>query len=442
MAKKAPVTEQGILDDVVSYLAEDRQIIYEDANFWVYRYGAFWLLPEADFRRAVMSRFPTLPFTIIRSVVERARTQLTPSMGARFFTPKPVVVFTDCTIEVSAEGLRARSHSPEDRARFRFTFPCPFEIPTEFGPVPPEKLEWREGAETGPEGGYARLLATLGEGNAAFEEFGGAVVLGLATKFKKALYLVGPKDAGKSQIGIFLRTLLSPPALDANRWIACVPPADMADKFRPADLASAILNLVDDKDRDVILTGAAKTAIAGGEFTASRKWGHPFTFRPRAGWLIIANEPPRTDDPALQERFLVVECKATYEKPVHDFGELVAITEARYAAGRLLMGAVRLLRDGYTVTESMREAAEDARIQSDANAMYLQETSEPALAAGLTLEELYSRYQLWAPLNGFSVCNKATFRQRLNALGHVAKKTHDGIRRYSLRFKKSLTPGN
>ena len=436
MAKKAPVTEQGILDDVVSYLAEDRQIVYEDASFWVYRYGAFWLLPEADFRKAVMLRFPSLPFAAIRSVVEMARTKLTPPMGARFFGgAKPVVVFTDCTIEVSADGLRARSHSPEDRARFRFTFPCPFEIPTEFGPVPPEKLEWRAGYNGWR---YNELIATLGDGRFAFEQFGGAVILGLATKFKKALYLVGPKDAGKSQIGIFLRTLLSPPTLDANRWIACVPPADMDDKFRPADLASAILNLVDDKDRDVILTGLTKAAIAGGEFTASRKWGHPFTFRPRAGWLIIANEPPRTDDPALQDRFLVVSCRKAYGTPVHDFGEAVATLEAPHAAGRLLMGASWLLRDGYKVTDAMQELANEVKLESDPIGFFLNEHANTALTCVTPARVLYDAYRTWAIAFGFAVPNLITFSKKL---AHYAEgKTIDGQKRYPLVLKP-LTPG-
>lgn len=424
------VSEVALANAVSAQLAPSEvQPVSELGALWIYERGIWRPTTREFIHQAIMRMDSNLSHTEREGII---RTLLNLRLKPDFFLKaRSVVVFNDCTVEVSAEGLRARAHDPEDRARHCLPFPCPFPIPKDWGPeIPKEKLE--------PTPLYCRMTEAAGEATELLEQFLGATLLGIAARFKKAVIVQGEAHAGKSQWGELFRFLVAPPALGSaiRHWVSSVSPEEMFERFAPYRLVNSRLNLIDDADDTLMRTGRLKSAISGGTITAEQKFGGSFVFQPTCSWLILTNHAPRVDELGLIERFLLVEFSKKYEigsTAIPELGKRVAVEEGAYVASRALLGAVKLLKEGfYTLPPSVKDASRDWLEESDWTRRWKAdrciEVPEPETSA----RALYLDASDWASSRGHKVMSETLFARRLKV--HTPWKKTESCNRYHLRL--------
>ncbi len=131
----------------------------------------------------------------------------------------------------------------------------------------------------------------------------GVARLGLATKYKDSPLLVGAKDTGKSRLLDAIKAAF-PSA--AQRSIALH--SLSKDHYR-AHLRDALLNSVSElPSREMLRSEEAKAILSGDPVSACAKYRAPFTLVSRCAHIFATNELPPSLDPALRDRFVVVDC--------------------------------------------------------------------------------------------------------------------------------------
>lgn len=184
------------------------------------------------------------------------------------------------TIDPKTGKRQLRAHSRTHRARVAY----PFDY-QEAGATPTRYLAFLDRLCKGKVD--EEKVAT----SACLTEHLGACIAGIATKFEKALFLLGKGGTGNSTI--------------VNVHIAAMPkgsvcsilPQTMENTFHLAQLAGRLLNAIDDLPKDELRnSGKWKSTITGGQITAEHKHKTPFTFHARAGHVMGCNTLPATSD--------------------------------------------------------------------------------------------------------------------------------------------------
>ena len=218
-----------------------------------------------------------------------------------------IAQFADEAVVVTQTGPGALSLSvdsphPRHRVRASRVLPCPW-----LGVVEPDAVEracpvlwgihrdwW---GHHGADEARARLSAVL--------EVLGASVLGLAPAMARALFLDGPGGTGKSTLIDLMARWCQPGA------VCSVTPQDMSDnRFAPARLDGALMNVVDDLPADAIAdAGVWKSAITGGRIDIERKGRDGYGIYPSAGHIYAGNRLPAAvrANSGFWRRWLVVE---------------------------------------------------------------------------------------------------------------------------------------
>lgn len=423
------ISEVTLAKAVSSALGEEVQPIGDLGSIWIYRQG-FWHAPQREHLHQVVIR--TDPDLGDRERESVLRTLYRLRYKIDFFAKaKPVIVFSDCTVEVSAEGLRARSHNPDDRARHALPFPCPFKIPVEFGPTLKPELGIVKGAL------YLRMIEAAGDAVLLLEQFLGATLLGIAPRFKKALILQGKPNSGKSQWIELFRQLVAPPQMGAlaSSWVSSLFPEELGERFGSYQLVRSRLNLVDDADDATLKTGRLKSAISGGVINAEQKHGPSFVFSPLCAWLIATNHAPRVDEFGLIERFNLLRFTRRYDfgsTAIPELGRRAAEEEGPYIVARALLGAVKLLQDGnYTLPASSVEAAEEWRKEADWTRIWKADRCIPLDHPEATGHQLYVDAMEWATSRGYRPMTETSFGRKLKE--HTKSAPSDRVR-YHLRL--------
>lgn len=322
---------------------------------------------------------------------------------------KSGVAFTHGFVVVDGEGIDLHAHSPEHRARVGLPFPFALNAP---------RARWEQYlAEVFRDDADAAAKIEL------LQEFGGACVCGVATKYARALILLGDGRNGKS---VFLQVVSK---LFAPEAVAAIPPQDWDNEYRREALRAVRLNAVNELPRADILRGEAVKAIISGDAISGRPiYGSLVTVHPRAGHIFAANGLPGSDDVsrAFWERFIVIRFDRFFAEAQRDttLADTIIRTELPGVAAWAIEGAARLLARGpkgtYTIPPSHQEALGDWRLSADQVAQYLADrtTSAASPEERVTGENLYRDYRLWALENGHSPLSNTKFAQRVRALGH------------------------
>lgn len=312
-------------------------------------------------------------------------------------------------------------HSSEHRARYRLE--CTFDIDAraETWTAFLEEV-WRDCSEDD-------RAARIG----LLEEWIGAALLGLGTKYQRCLLLIGEAGAnGKSTLLAVLRSLFPRSA------VRSIGPQQWGDKFARAELAGARINLVNElPDADVVEGEMFKAIISGDAVQAQRKYKDPFDLISSAAHAFATNALPGTRDQSggFWRRWAVLTFPRSFSEAEQDRtlgdrlrDELPAIT------AHVLRAVVRLVARGrYDLPDSSDEALEEWREDSDQVRQWLRECCDESPTAETPLAELYPVYAGWSRAHGHKALASNKLAQRLRALGLFYKSKIGRYYRLSVR---------
>lgn len=328
--------------------------------------------------------------------------------------------FKNGFLSVGPEGqISLRRHHPDHRARFVYDFP------------------YREGE---PKQWLAMLNEVFKNDSdaaakiAVIQQFGGACLVGTATRFQKALVLIGDGGNGKSTVSNILEGIFP------KEMKSSVAPQQWDNEYRRAMLAGKRLNIVQELPDGKILAGDVfKQFITGDRLDARHIRESPFEFRPVAGHLFSANQLPGTHDQSqgFWRRFIVLRFSRNVERlPNRNVNIVDDILREETAAIAywLLQGASALHEQGeYVLPVSHNEELNRWQIEADTVANWLSGHAKKLTlnsefrTGGLRASVTFQRYCEWAERSKHRHMSSTTFGRRLRQLGVVSRRTTEGV---------------
>lgn len=402
---------------------------YADGHFYQYgERGTFETVPQSRLSTIVQGFAGQLVFSEKKPKPLKLRAQdvqgairLAADQAAdpEFFeAAKPGIAFRDCFVEVTAKGITHRPHSPEHRARFAHDFLFAREHP-ELWLCFLEDVFQPDGEED-----RAAKMALL-------QEYLGVCMLGLATKYQRAIVALGDGANGKGVFSSVAERCMPPGS------VCAIPPQDVGQEYRRAMLAGKLLNIVSELPEADILDSESWKAIVAGDTTTGREIRkEPFTFRPIAGHIYSANRLPGTTDQThgFWRRLIVVRFGRVFAEREQDptLADRIVETERPAIVSWALAGAQRVLARGhYTVPPSSAAAMDAWRASSDQVRAFVDERCERLPldshpTHGHPAAALYRVFRQWATDNGHRPMASNKFAERMRLLGLEAHKTRAG----------------
>jgi P4 family phage/plasmid primase-like protien len=254
---------------------------------------------------------------------------------------------------------------------------------------------------------------------ALLSEFVGAALFGMATRYQKALFIIGAGGNGKSQ----LLDVVS--ALFPKEYVRAVRPQDWKSEYQRAELSDAMLNMVAELPSSAIAESGSFKAIITGDPTSARQiYQRPFTFRPRCAHIFSANEYPRTLDTSdgFWRRVLVLTMNRRFDgtpEEIHELAHKLIDQELQGVLAWAAAGARRLIaQNGYTRVASCEAAVAIWRRGSDPVALWVDERTTPSTKddRGMLATELFADYRAWSEAYCYPVHNLNNFSKTLTRL--------------------------
>lgn len=268
-------------------------------------------------------------------------------------------------------------------------------------------------------------------------EFVGAALFGMATRYQKALFIVGGGGNGKSQLLDIVSALFPKGRVHAIR------PQDWGSEYQRAELAGAMVNIVAELPASAIAEDSSFKAIITGDPTSARQiYQRPFTFRPRCAHIFSANEYPQALDTSdgFWRRVLVLTMNRRFDgtpEEIHELAKRIIAQELDGVLAWAAEGARRLIaQNGYTRVASCEAAVAVWRRDSDPVALWVDQRTTPPTEddEGMLATELFRDYRSWSEAYSYPVLNLNNFSKTLTRLLGPPKHTERG-NLYSLRLK-------
>jgi P4 family phage/plasmid primase-like protien len=264
---------------------------------------------------------------------------------------------------------------------------------------------------------------------ALLSEFVGAALFGMATRYQKALFIIGVGGNGKSQ----LLEVLS--ALFPKEHVQAVRPQDWGSEYQRAQLAGAMINMVAELPSSSIAESGSFKAIITGDPTSARQiYQRPFTFRPRCAHIFSANEYPQALDTSdgFWRRVLVLTMNRRFDgtpEEIHELARRIIDQELEGVLAWAAQGARRLMaQNGYTRVASCEAALTVWRRESDPIASWVDRRTAPSTEdnGGMLATELFRDYRAWSEAHSFPVLNLNHFSRSLARLLGPPKHSNKG----------------
>ncbi len=343
-----------------------------------------------------------------------------------FDAEAPGVAFRNGLVRIGEDGeLEIADHNPDARKRFVLGFDYSDRATC------PRWLKFLDEVFESDDDKDDKI-ALLGE-------FVGACLLGQATKYQRALLLVGEGANGKST---FLNTIA---ALFPPRGRASVPPQDLGDPYQRATLAGIAINVVTEMpERDLLASEALKAMVDGSIVRARHPYGRPFDFRASAGMLFAANDLPGIRDTShgFWRRWLAIRFARIFVESEQERGlEAALLAELAGIAVWALDGVSRLLRnDRYTVPASSIETRDEWRHDADSVAAFVEDRLEVGAQFLTKATPLYLAYRRFCEERGLKPVGAPKFGRRLLRRNVKRHRASEG-RSYLARVKpRSIQP--
>lgn len=243
-------------------------------------------------------------------------------------------------------------------------------------------------------------------------------------KHERFCLLIGNGSNGKS---VLLRVISD---LLGSESVSAVQPSEFGNKFQRGHLHCKLANIVTELSEGAVIDdGALKSIVSGETATVERKFGHPFDMTPYATLWIAANHMPHTRDfsDAVFRRALVLKFNARFSPDMEGFdphlsGKLRA--ELPGILNLALKAYARATKEGFTISESSKQAGDEWRLEADQVRQFVEEVCERDHAGVVPVGVLYDSYSSWAIECGISKkLTMRSFRNRLTMAGFGSTRT-------------------
>jgi P4 family phage/plasmid primase-like protien len=257
------------------------------------------------------------------------------------------------------------------------------------------------------------------------QEFLGACLVGIATRYQKCLLLIGEGSNGKSVLTSVAHALF-PATVRAS-----IKPQDFGLEYYRATLAGVRINVVSETPEADILSSDAFNAIVTGDAIMARwPYGHPFNVSCVAGHIFSANRLPGTSNytEGFFRRFILLGFNRRFGAAERDteLATRIAASELPAIAGWAVLGAARLQAQGaYTEPASEQTAKAQWRQEVDPVAAFVNDACA-ADSNGTQSTPLYEAFRAWSHAKGYRLLSHATFVRRLRGLGHTSEHRRTG----------------
>ncbi len=433
-AEELPAAER-----FVYYLEQEAPHVYDLDVFWRYEsvYGSWREVPEHEIRNEIMERMGGHPafgarggqLGLSNNRIEGIR-KIAESLLARpcFFegTAHGIAVLNGF-LRVDGATIRLDAHDPEHRAKHT--------LPFSYDPAAKDEL-WEDfltGLFKGAEDSTQRVNL--------LQEFAGAALFGLGTRYQAALVLVGDGANGKSLWLDAIAGLLPAAARTSIR------PQAWDDQHARYELRNALLNSAGELPRKAIIESSWTKAIIGGdEIPARQVYGAAVSFRPRATHIFACNELPRVYDTSegWARRMRVVEFPNRFVvNPMY----ADAVRDARRSPAVLnwaIAGAARVLGSGGYVDAGTteRSVAAEWRLEGDPVAEFAGEILERVGAEEpdrwTPAMRLYQVFRSWyVRTRGPDAPGRDTFLKGLKRCGFTWRRDDKG-KYYSAKLRLDI----
>lgn len=337
------------------------------------------------------------------------------SGNATFFREAPTgVAFTNGFLVIDAREVRLETPSPHFRARIGVPYDYDLAAPA------PRWLRFLDEIFA-PDADREEKIAVI-------QEFIGACLLGIATRFEAALIFSGAGSNGKSRALRVFQELFPPHVR------AAVKPQEMHDLYMRARLVGIRLNSLSElPETDILESEAFKAIVSGDAIEARSPYKEPFTYAPIAGHLFAANRLPATADHShgFWRKVIVVALNRRWEDndPTRDplVADKIIATEMPGVAAWAIRGGQRLLENNHYTIPASSEAAKQAwRRKSDPVQLFIEECCEASTVVAIGARELYNHFTMWTRVTGHKQMAEPKFKERMQTLGYMPTRTARG----------------
>ncbi len=414
----APLTfQRGDAAEVAEHVLKDlrseyEQLVSAEGGLWGLRDGLWWGVSSDDVARRVLglagSKVGRGDLMIHGSLMDSVR-KMTPLLldeDVEFFRRAPAGrAFSNGFVSVLEDRLVLEPLEGRHRVRVAHDFPMLLEAP--------EPVRWM---------GFLRETYEENEAKIwLLQEFFGAALAGIATRFERALVLRGNGHDGKSQVLNVLEGLFLP------EEFCSISPSEWAGSSNRARMVGKALNCVRDLSvrARVFDSEYFKQIISGEPIEARELYQKAFRLCPTAAHAFSTNILPATSDhtKGYYRRWLIVEHERQHPEgtAVTDLGRKILTTERGAITAWALRGAVRLLARGrYDIPDVVAEALEDYS-SHDPIKGWLEDHCKTGNGASTGIDALFDNFLLWCMKNGVpkDQLTKRQFAGRLKSKGLI-----------------------
>ena len=196
------------------------------------------------------------------------------------------------------------------------------------------------------------------------QEVFGAVLFRLMWRYEKVCMLLGQGQTGKSKTLDVLQALLP------KRYQCATSPFNWESEYYVAALAGKWLNVVGELPEDKPIPSAPFKQVTGRDLVQGRHPTHrPFEFRCTAAHLFNSNHLINTRDrsSAFFRRWLILQfCNVIPDDEVDEnFGDKIIAQELPQILQWAITGAARVLKRGFTATETHRSVMRRWQVENN-----------------------------------------------------------------------------
>lgn len=266
------------------------------------------------------------------------------------------------------------------------------------------------------------------------------------TKEPAAFYLYGQARSGKSVMLDLVRELI-------GDQFACSFSLQSltSDKYTVAELAGKRINIQDEDESEFILSDKFKALISQNKMQAERKYGTPFTFRPRCKLLFGSNQLPmfKNVDDGLMRRLRFIEYKHPLRPDEQDknilqklIQELPGIVQKAMQAAEAFMAR----KEEFNLPEASLQTAKQFNIESEPALSFMEEiyvirpdAADDAIPSeGWTaFSDIYRDYREWCKECGKYPKSRIKFAKILDRIPQLKNGRNNDA-----RFRSCVRKGN
>jgi hypothetical protein len=281
------------------------------------------------------------------------------------------------------------------------------------------------------------------------QEWCGAAVLGIATRYHRAVVIQGEPGSGKSEVIRVVKALITginadPDAANVTSDYLCsVDISQWKDDNKAAPFARARLNYSADLSREALKEpGRILTIINGDELTIRPVYDRSFKFAPKTAHMFATNALPQVvAGGEFWDRFILLRMPARIresDKQIEYYGHVVADAELPGIIAWALAGAARLRDRGrFDLGTLKADILQHWRDEANPVADWASNCLKTTPASWTSTQDLRLTFLDWAKTHGYSdAMSDKTFSQRLGQVG-FERQMHHVTRRSGFRVELS-----